>query len=307
MSHGAPKATHWGRQGSALREGTDTGCYRFWCEGVHHGRTPSKTSAFAPNCGAQAPPQNWPNEGPEIWFDRDKNFRQENFHQEICREAIAKALVAARDAGKRCARSQTRGFQTDRSEEDRGFAQALRGAQFAPQDRRLSIRALDADVLYQPRRQDVAEITARAIAAREGRVEVSVRPRLKQGCGASATSIAACGARLPRLRCCTRSPSGHRALAIARKAGQFCDETSGLFPRCGIRFVEENTLPDNFARILIAKPLSTGAETALHPPHHGKTTCSTNQPRNPPPAPPARWPGFVLSNLPASDPAPSHA
>src|SRR6185437_9359842 len=95
MSHGAPKATHWGRQGSALREGTDTGCYRFWCEGVHHGRTPSKTSAFAPNCGAQAPPQNWPNEGPEIWFGTEKNFRQEN-----CREAIAKALVAARDAGK---------------------------------------------------------------------------------------------------------------------------------------------------------------------------------------------------------------
>jgi len=39
-------------------------------------------------------------------------------------------------------------------------------------------------------------------------------------------------------------------------------------------------------------------------PINGKITCSTNQPRNPPPAPPARWRVFVLSNLPASDPAP---
>jgi hypothetical protein len=62
-----------------------------------------------------------------------------------------------------------------------------------------------------------------------------------------------------------------------------------------------------FARILIAKPLSTAAETALLPFINGKTTCSINQPRNPPPEPPARWPVFVSSNLPASDLVPSHA
>jgi hypothetical protein len=72
-------------------------------------------------------------------------------------------------------------------------------------------------------------------------------------------------------------------------------------------FTEENAPLYNFARILIAKPLSTAAETALLPFTNGKTTCSINQPHNPPPAPPARWPVFVLSNLPASDLVPSRA
>jgi hypothetical protein len=80
-----------------------------------------------------------------------------------------------------------------------------------------------------------------------------------------------------------------------------------LLPRCGIRFAEENAPLYNFARILSAKPLSTGAETALLPLINGKTTCSINQPHNLPPAPLARWPVFVLSNLPASDLVPSHA
>jgi hypothetical protein len=85
------------------------------------------------------------------------------------------------------------------------------------------------------------------------------------------------------------------------------DNVGELFPRNGIRFAEENAAPYNFARILTAKPLSTAAETALLPLINGKTTCSINQPHNPPPEPPARWPVFVSSNLPASDLVPSHA
>ena len=65
--------------------------------------------------------------------------------------------------------------------------------------------------------------------------------------------------------------------------------------------------PYNFARIPTAKPLSTGAETTLLPFINGTTTCSINQPHNPPRPPPARWPVFVLSNLPASDLVPSRA
>jgi hypothetical protein len=100
-------------------------------------------------------------------------------------------------------------------------------------------------------------------------------------------------------------------LATLRCIGQdprhFADEASGAFPAMRIRFAEENARPYNFARILIAKPLSTAAETAPLPFINGKTTCSINQPHNPPPVPPARWPVFVLSNLPASGLVPSHA
>ena len=49
----------------------------------------------------------------------------ENIRQK--RRSHRKALVAARDAGKRRARSEARRVHTDRSEEDRGFAQALGG------------------------------------------------------------------------------------------------------------------------------------------------------------------------------------
>ena len=90
-----------------------------------------------------------------------------------------------------------------------------------------------------------------------------------------------------RLRCPAQSPSGHG--------------------RCRIRFARENARLYNFARILGAKPLSTGVETALLPFINGKTTCSINQPHTPPPAPPARWPAFVLSSLPSSGLVPSHA
>src|SRR5258705_307345 len=56
----------------------------------------------------------------------------------------------------------------------RGIAQALGGAQFAPQGRRLSLGALNVDVLYQPRRQDVAENATRPAAARQDRAEAPV-------------------------------------------------------------------------------------------------------------------------------------
>src|SRR5713226_4162502 len=97
---------------------------------------------------------------------------------EICsREAIAKALVAARDPGERRARSETRRVQTDRPEEDRGFPQALGGTQFASQGGRLSLRALDVDILYQPCRQDLAENATRPLAARQDRAEAPVSSR----------------------------------------------------------------------------------------------------------------------------------
>ena len=97
---------------------------------------------------------------------------------EICnQEEIAKALVAARHPGERRARSATRRLQADKSKEDRVFAQALGGTQFASQGGRLSLRALDADVLYQPCRQELVESATRPLAARQDRVEAPVPSR----------------------------------------------------------------------------------------------------------------------------------
>jgi hypothetical protein len=59
----------------------------------------------------------------------------------------------------------------------RGIAQALGGTKFTPQGRRLSLGALDADLLYQPRRQDVAKNATRPAAARQGGVEATVSSR----------------------------------------------------------------------------------------------------------------------------------
>src|SRR5258708_23083579 len=91
------------------------------------------------------------------------------------KEGRAEALVTERDAGKRCARSQEGRVQADEREEDRVIAQAVRGAQFAPQDGRLPLRAVDADLLYQSRRQDPAKDATRPAGAREGGVEAPVR------------------------------------------------------------------------------------------------------------------------------------
>jgi hypothetical protein len=102
---------------------------------------------------------------------------------------IVKALVAARDPGERRARSGARRVQADKSGEDRGFAQALRGTQFTSQGRRLSLRALDVDILYQPRRQGLAENPTRPLAARQDRAEAPVSSRVTPSLrGASETS-----------------------------------------------------------------------------------------------------------------------
>ena len=77
----------------------------------------------------------------------------------------------------RCARSATRRLQADKSKEDRGFAQALGGTQFASQVGRLSLRALDADILYQPCRQGLAENQTRPPTARQDRAEAPVSSR----------------------------------------------------------------------------------------------------------------------------------
>src|SRR6476660_3518951 len=74
--------------------------------------------------------------------------------------------------------SAARRVQADKSREDRGFAQALRGMQFTSQGWRLSLRALDADILYQPRWQDVAENPTRPPAARQDRAEAPLSSRV---------------------------------------------------------------------------------------------------------------------------------
>src|SRR5712691_7806051 len=66
----------------------------------------------------------------------------------------AKTLVAARHERERRARSASRRVQADQREEDRGLAEAFGGTQRAPQIRRLSLGAVDADLLHQPRRQE---------------------------------------------------------------------------------------------------------------------------------------------------------
>src|SRR5260221_5530248 len=105
------------------------------------------------------------------------------------RRKSAAALVAARDPGERRARSAARRVQADKSREDRGFAQALRGTQFTSQGRRLSLRALDVDILYQPRRQGLAENPTRPLAARQDRAEAPVSSRVTPSFrGASETS-----------------------------------------------------------------------------------------------------------------------
>jgi hypothetical protein len=52
-----------------------------------------------------------------------------------------------------------------------------------------------------------------------------------------------------------------------------------LLPRRGIGFVEENAALNNLARILTAKPLSTGGETALLPFIDGNTTTGKQRAR----------------------------
>src|SRR5437868_7129947 len=93
-------------------------------------------------------------------------------------KSIAEALVATGDPRKRCPRSQAWRLQTNKREEDCGVTETIGRAQFAPQGRGLSLGAFDADLLYQPRRQDAAEDPAHPIGAREGRVEAPVRARV---------------------------------------------------------------------------------------------------------------------------------
>src|SRR5690242_14473311 len=87
---------------------------------------------------------------------------------------LAPPLVTARDARERRAGPEAGRVQADQREEDRLIVEAFGRALVASQVRRLSLRTLDADVLYQPRRQDPAEDATRAAGTREGGVEASV-------------------------------------------------------------------------------------------------------------------------------------
>jgi hypothetical protein len=131
-------------------------------------------------------------------------------------EGVAKALVATRDPGERRARSQARCLHAAGSKADRSIAQALGGTQLAPQDRRLSLGAVDADVLYQPRRQDLAQDAARAAAARQDRVEAAVWKRVIPS------------SRRTHLLWNTESP-GHRRAEATPSFGRLCREmTAGM-------------------------------------------------------------------------------
>src|SRR6266700_5420951 len=88
----------------------------------------------------------------------DKRQAQHNGQELETRDA--EALVAARDKGERRARPEAWRVQIDQREGDRGLAKAFSRTQRAPQDRRLSLGAIDADILHQPRRQDAAEDAA---------------------------------------------------------------------------------------------------------------------------------------------------
>src|SRR5258706_1509525 len=155
--------------------------FRLKQQGVEHGWT-SEIGACeqARNTQTGCPKKDRQRQGPQAALGA----------AEICsQEDIAKALVAARDPGERCARSATRRLQADKPKEDRGFAQALGGTQVASQGGRLSLRALDADILYQPCRQDLAENPTRPPTARQDRTETPVSSRLTPSFrGASETS-----------------------------------------------------------------------------------------------------------------------
>ena len=73
---------------------------------------------------------------------------------------------------------KARRVQADQREEDRSIAEVLGGAQLAPEIRRLSLGALDADLLHQSRRQEPAEDGARPAGTGEGRIETPVRQRI---------------------------------------------------------------------------------------------------------------------------------
>src|ERR1700754_474031 len=105
-------------------------------------------------------------------------------------QGCSEAMVAARDTTERCARSETRRVHLARSETNRSFAETLCGAQFAPQGRRLSLGALDADLLRQSCRQDAAEDPAR-----QGRIEAAVWERVTCSlCPGRSAARSPCGA-----------------------------------------------------------------------------------------------------------------
>ena len=125
---------------------------------LKNGRT-SKSERFAQDRSTQERPQT----------STAKKSSSKRWSQRVTRESDA--LDLKRGVFKRR-------LQTDKREENRGVPQTIGRTKFTPQDRRLSLGAVDADLLHQPRRQNFAESTTHAIGAREGRTEASVSPRL---------------------------------------------------------------------------------------------------------------------------------
>src|SRR5262249_53409737 len=92
---------------------------------------------------------------------------------------VAATLVTTRDARERRAGPEEGCVQADEREEDRLVLEAIGRAQLPPQVRRLSLGAVDADVLHQSSGQDPAEDATRAARGREAGAEAPVRQGLR--------------------------------------------------------------------------------------------------------------------------------
>ncbi len=116
-------------------------------------------------------------------------------------------LVATRHPRKRRARLATWRLYDARPEADRGLVEALSRAQFAAQGRRLSFRSLDADILYQSRREDTAQDPAATAGASQDRAETPVWAR-----------IALANREAPQTDTATKSLQAARMLAMKRSS-----------------------------------------------------------------------------------------
>jgi hypothetical protein len=99
-------------------------------------------------------------------------------------------LVRPGHQRKRCARSPRRRFQADGSQTHRRVTEALGGAKPSPQGRTVSIGAVDAGVLYQPRRQKFAGQPPAHLGKSQGRAAPTIRTRIAAagGVGGADTS-----------------------------------------------------------------------------------------------------------------------
>src|SRR5208282_2877250 len=118
-------------------------------------------------------------------------------------------LVQSRDEREQRARSRRRRLYLERPETHRRIAEALGGAEPPPQDGALPLGAVDAGVLYQPRRQELARRPAAGAGAGEDRIAQAVRA----GVGSPATRFVDPARNVvPRRRRCSIPPDASSAI-----------------------------------------------------------------------------------------------